>query len=1004
MKKQLFIFSTLILFVLSFFLFSKFTRKSLKLPVLNQEVYAQATSTDWPMLGHDLKRSSFSSQQLDPPFGSSSGNAVWVRDFAGGNEKTSELVLNEYQPVVVGDLLYVGTSRNNMYALNTDNGNIVWTYNAPQAGTIMTSPSYDNGVVYFASTNGHVYALNATTGALIWDREISSLGGFRTSPAVYNDSIYLGGEDGIFYAINKLNGSLRWNYDTQDPILNSAAIDTTRGRIYFANEAMYGYALDFSGNVVWQSNKFYGTSTRNFYPVIADGGDAVIFRTSPGPVSRALPGGDTLLARTAGHTVPDFTRIDVWGNMYGVDLNAPYNVTAFNSEQTAVRDWLTNDYPEYQTFYVLDTNNGSERYVSPVLWSGPSGNVGEPPVVAADGTVYVRTRTYYGNFDVGNSFYLFGSPATLNIDTGQTNLIRLPVDNNAHQTGIFMIGDEQSALSLGGNRLDIYNHADSIGSVLTTGLNAGPVTSSRDVAFSITKSQRDTVLPFGQNVFTSVMAMGASGNANQPAVIADGKIFAVSQGMIGMFQPNFSGQTNYIAASKGIQPVTGPITIPSTSVLESYVTQIEDYTVSSIPQDLQSELENQVADLITGEHYQPFIEMMGKMPGRIYFLDPTQEAYVLAISYPYLSTSLQAQVKTYLGSLWSGISDPLNYNYSYSSLVGRRRERYEINNDAGSYAVANGGNFSYTTPASERLYNLWAYAHYTNDWNFIINHWSSIVSAARSIDPAVIESGLPPHTSVNNRAASLIGYVRIVEHLRSAYPGNLVYASEYQWALSAATQALQTRLQWEENHRPTGTPWSQQWIRQDYAGYDVFMSTGWGRGGHIPRYNGLVPAIAKALRDFALSDMELQNDFIDTVVPAQILSWSFAPGLNEIFSNLLPQAREVFLAKALIMQEGADNLRDYLSYSWSKGDIYYIERLVHTIRASSPSGTLSSTPTPTLIPGDANSDETVDGIDYVIWLNHYNTNTGNGSTDGDFNTDGTVDGIDYVIWLNHYGS
>lgn len=52
--------------------------------------------------------------------------------------------------------------------------------------------------------------------------------------------------------------------------------------------------------------------------------------------------------------------------------------------------------------------------------------------------------------------------------------------------------------------------------------------------------------------------------------------------------------------------------------------------------------------------------------------------------------------------------------------------------------------------------------------------------------------------------------------------------------------------------------------------------------------------------------------------------------------------------------------------------------------------------------GDANSDGKVDGIDYVIWLNHYNQNTSNGASDGDFNSDGRVDGIDYVIWLNNY--
>jgi hypothetical protein len=54
-------------------------------------------------------------------------------------------------------------------------------------------------------------------------------------------------------------------------------------------------------------------------------------------------------------------------------------------------------------------------------------------------------------------------------------------------------------------------------------------------------------------------------------------------------------------------------------------------------------------------------------------------------------------------------------------------------------------------------------------------------------------------------------------------------------------------------------------------------------------------------------------------------------------------------------------------------------------------------------PGDANGDSNVDGIDYVIWLNHYGQNVSGGPSVGDFNGDGKVDGIDYVIWLNNFG-
>lgn len=54
------------------------------------------------------------------------------------------------------------------------------------------------------------------------------------------------------------------------------------------------------------------------------------------------------------------------------------------------------------------------------------------------------------------------------------------------------------------------------------------------------------------------------------------------------------------------------------------------------------------------------------------------------------------------------------------------------------------------------------------------------------------------------------------------------------------------------------------------------------------------------------------------------------------------------------------------------------------------------------VPGDANGDRLVNGIDYVIWLNHFGVYLSGGVRDGDFNGDGIVNGVDYVIWLSHF--
>ncbi len=66
---------------------------------------------------------------------------------------------------------------------------------------------------------------------------------------------------------------------------------------------------------------------------------------------------------------------------------------------------------------------------------------------------------------------------------------------------------------------------------------------------------------------------------------------------------------------------------------------------------------------------------------------------------------------------------------------------------------------------------------------------------------------------------------------------------------------------------------------------------------------------------------------------------------------------------------------------------------------SAPSPPPSTIP---IKPGDANGDNKVDGIDYIVWLNHYSQSV-SGATNGDFNNSGIVDGVDYVVWLNNYG-
>ncbi len=52
------------------------------------------------------------------------------------------------------------------------------------------------------------------------------------------------------------------------------------------------------------------------------------------------------------------------------------------------------------------------------------------------------------------------------------------------------------------------------------------------------------------------------------------------------------------------------------------------------------------------------------------------------------------------------------------------------------------------------------------------------------------------------------------------------------------------------------------------------------------------------------------------------------------------------------------------------------------------------------VPGDANHDHYVDGLDYVAWADHFGQD--GGWLHGDFNHDGHVDGLDYIAWADHF--
>jgi len=195
------------------------------------------------------------------------GEQKWKVNLYGGNVPPI-LFMAIWQarssPVVIGDRLWVGALDGKVYCLNTQNGNVVWTYQT--GGPIGGSPTVSGGVVYIASTDRYVYALDAANGNFKWRTEspgrvaigIEHLFLFGT-PAVAEGKVFIGGgvadyaaANIIFLALNATTGQIIWNIrllgNTQ-PVWTPTYF---KGVLYISEYMRASARNATNGAVIWQ--------------------------------------------------------------------------------------------------------------------------------------------------------------------------------------------------------------------------------------------------------------------------------------------------------------------------------------------------------------------------------------------------------------------------------------------------------------------------------------------------------------------------------------------------------------------------------------------------------------------------------------------------------------------------------------------------------------------------------------------------------------------------------
>ncbi|OHD70273.1 MAG: hypothetical protein A2W19_07230 [Spirochaetes bacterium RBG_16_49_21] len=189
---------------------------------------------------------------------SSEGKEIWRRDLEEGI----------FSPMTYAKgLLYVGTDRSKIYALDADDGDIEWEYQT-DGRIFYSSPKVYKGLLFAGCYSGTFYALQAGSGKLKW--KFAAKRAILSTPAFFNDAVYFGSEEGMVYALSIDDGKKLWEFKTGATIV--AGPDVSRNNVLIPSGNTI-YSIDGgSGRLNWKEGFAASINT----PVTIVGGMAFV--------------------------------------------------------------------------------------------------------------------------------------------------------------------------------------------------------------------------------------------------------------------------------------------------------------------------------------------------------------------------------------------------------------------------------------------------------------------------------------------------------------------------------------------------------------------------------------------------------------------------------------------------------------------------------------------------------------------------------------------------------
>lgn len=163
-----------------------------------------------------------------------------------------------FSPVVVKNILVIGTIEGNLLGFDTQSGKQKW--NIPVGGVLVGSPIVENNKIYTASSTKFI-CVDAVNGKVIWQNNLPESYSQGT-PLLQNDKIIFGTWDTNIYCLNKNAGNFiwKWNNGNTKQVLYSAGnvnIVSSKNRLYFVTPERFLTILEIeTGKTLLRTSKW----------------------------------------------------------------------------------------------------------------------------------------------------------------------------------------------------------------------------------------------------------------------------------------------------------------------------------------------------------------------------------------------------------------------------------------------------------------------------------------------------------------------------------------------------------------------------------------------------------------------------------------------------------------------------------------------------------------------------------------------------------------------------